>query len=468
VQASLGQRPAAALLQRAAAALQGLTDQPNAAGKQLHGPATGAFVLLAQLVNWYAASGSGSGSNSDSSTNSGSGSGSGSGTNSGSRSRGRCGSTGSQLIALAVTQESVQLAWSLAELLPAATAVLRRVAADPSCPPDSVGSMCFHLSASLQLLRHLRGVSASPAQLAVWAAAADAGLLLQPLLAQLSRQPGPERQQGSLEVQRLSLALIEDVWRCAPEGRPPAAEPGQQGQAAGQRGQAAGQQHQQADHELKRIAAAARAGARLVQTSCRLAHWLLAGGELAGWGSSLSAASCAMVQGGIADLFYYVAYPLMVRRHCHVPDRPVEHTVLQLEVSSRHNRMMAMCQAVWAALHALTSAYPSCPAVAVPRVGSRLPRPTGAVRVGCVSRTGGGAHWQHLRPPASCPRRGDVHATAAGCTGCSRHPKPAPHCHSIGRATLPTVLLVWCALHACCACLGSLWYSLQATVPCCT
>lgn len=134
----------------------------------------------------------------------------------------------------------------------------------------------------------------------------------------------------------------------------------------------------------------------------------------------------------------------------------------------RHNRMMAMCQAVWAALHALTSAYPSCPAVAVPRVGSRLPRPTGAVRVGCVSRTGGGAHWQHLRPPASCPRRGDVHATAAGCTGCSRHPKPAPHCHSIGRATLPTVLLVWCALHACCACLGSLWYSLQATVPCCT
>ena len=126
-----------------------------------------------------------------------------------------------------------QAAWRLVGLVPRLTSIIQALADDPDAAtahpsgPDAwsheLSITCGNLSFALRLVSCLEQQSATPAQLASWAAAAAAGLRLQPLLLRLDasfRQLGSLRRRDLQETlggaQRLSAALLEHVWQDMP------------------------------------------------------------------------------------------------------------------------------------------------------------------------------------------------------------------------------------------------------------
>ena len=136
-----------------------------------------------------------------------------------------------------------QAAWRVVALVPRLTNIVQALADDPDAaaaypgePDDwtcNLNATCGRLSGTLHLLRSLQHQPATPAQLGSWAAAAAAGLRLQPLLLRLDaswQQRGLRTAHNGTPldgVQRLSAMLLGPVWRGMPtvpglEGAAPA------------------------------------------------------------------------------------------------------------------------------------------------------------------------------------------------------------------------------------------------------
>lgn len=123
------------------------------------------------------------------------------------------------------SSERQSAAWQLVALVPRLTPAIQ-LCADSLADDDTQGwtnleSMCVNLATSLQLLRCLPRQPATPAQLASWAAAATAGIRLQPALLQL------QASQKRLNLRRkngtaaggpgwLSWQLTQDLWAALP------------------------------------------------------------------------------------------------------------------------------------------------------------------------------------------------------------------------------------------------------------
>lgn len=129
--------------------------------------------------------------------------------------------------------EHLQSAWRLVALLPRLAATVQALAGDLRVPPGvsehdwltRLGRMCSLVASALEERDLPSGQPATVAQLACWAAAATAGLRLQPLLlqlhARLQQMPGDDTS-VSEGVQLLSTALVQ-FWRGMPELQQPAA-----------------------------------------------------------------------------------------------------------------------------------------------------------------------------------------------------------------------------------------------------
>jgi hypothetical protein len=135
-----------------------------------------------------------------------------------------------------------QAAWELVRVVPHAAACSQALAVDGECPRSTVAAVCCNLGFALRLLERLRMSKATPAQLEAWAAAAEAGVRLQPLLArlhseaaeaglrlqplqaQLHSEAAEEQQQQQQQQQQqlfaaLSLQLINNLWCGMPDTR---------------------------------------------------------------------------------------------------------------------------------------------------------------------------------------------------------------------------------------------------------
>jgi hypothetical protein len=112
------------------------------------------------------------------------------------------------------------VAWEVVKIVPHLALVLRQLAAD-SCPQVNLAGACAVYAAALILVDSWHGGICSWEELGAWAAAADAGLRLLPLLADLDARwrqlaPGDEpsgAQRGT--ARELSLQLVSAVWQRA-------------------------------------------------------------------------------------------------------------------------------------------------------------------------------------------------------------------------------------------------------------
>jgi hypothetical protein len=154
-------------------------------------------------------------------------------------------------------------AWELVRLVPHAAACIQALAAGGECPRSTVAAICGYLGLALRLLSAVQLASCTPtaAQLEAWAAAAEAGVRLQPLLARLhseaAEEDGEQQQQQQQQQQPfeiLSMRLLDNLWAGMLCPQLPL------GGAADDAG---------------RTSLAQRLW-RLHSTSCRLLHWLAA------------------------------------------------------------------------------------------------------------------------------------------------------------------------------------------------
>lgn len=160
-------------------------------------------------------------------------------------------------------EEQRAAAWQVVHLVPHAAAMLRSLAADNEQPREVLHSVCRNFNGGLMLLENLQGCPAQPAQLQAWAAAAEAGLRLQPLLADPAwhlAQPEADHPWHSSEamhypdaVSNLSNLLLKHLWL-----EPPLSSASTGGTAAAI------------------SASTARQLWQLHSTGCRLLHWLAA------------------------------------------------------------------------------------------------------------------------------------------------------------------------------------------------
>lgn len=155
-----------------------------------------------------------------------------------------------------------QAAWQLVALVPRLAAIVRALAEVPTASPGVLQGACSNVAAALCLLVVLYKQSPSAAQLASWAAAAAAGVRLQPLLLQLDERFQRVQQRpaaGGSEAagaQRLSRVLLAWLWRSKPAfGQPPAST---------------------STEEWEQLAASL---AELHSAGCRLVHFMVSRGS---------------------------------------------------------------------------------------------------------------------------------------------------------------------------------------------
>ena len=166
-------------------------------------------------------------------------------------------------------------AWAVIHLLPHLAALLRELACSDAFSQYQLAEVCNAIAVALCLLQAFKGPG-SLDQLAAWAAAADAGLRLLPLLVQLGarwrqRQPDPllpAELHDSASVHFSTLLL--DVWMRHVEKARQCASSHLHQLAAGS----------PAADETQ-LPPVARQLWQLHTTSCRLVHWLAAEGAAA-------------------------------------------------------------------------------------------------------------------------------------------------------------------------------------------
>lgn len=162
--------------------------------------------------------------------------------------------------------------WELMALVPHICGALRVLVT--SAAMDDLGCLKMQADAVTnygdclrQLLYQLAGVPWSAAQLSAWAAAAEAGLRLQPLLQQLhaALQQQPLDSEGRRAVGSLAAQLVLLVWRSSQlKSQNTAGSSGRSGSSSN------AQQLQPAE-----AAALRRQLAQVHMAGCRLAHWMV-------------------------------------------------------------------------------------------------------------------------------------------------------------------------------------------------
>ncbi|KAL4440136.1 hypothetical protein ABPG75_003137 [Micractinium tetrahymenae] len=200
------------------------------------------------------------------------------------------------------SMEAKEAAWELLQALPSAAAALQGMAADSQCPQGALPAMCALVAASMCLLEaDLRQQEAPPAQAQAWAGAAEAWLLLHPLMLAASEQcPAPHRPAFSL------LLVIRDcLWRAQPEVHLPTSQGAISSKAAAEGAKAACQLW------------------RAHSTACRLTHWLAADSsrQRCGWGSSGMTAAKWRQQGALLDALLQVALAYTAPASGHEPSQ---------------------------------------------------------------------------------------------------------------------------------------------------
>ena len=169
-------------------------------------------------------------------------------------------------------------AWALIHLLPHLAALLQELASSDAYSQHRLAVICNDIAAALGLLK-ARAFSGPENldQLAAWAAAADAGLRLLPLLVQLGARWSQQQHDPLLPAElqhnaffQLPRGLLVDVWMRQVEPARLCASSHLHQLAAGS--PAAGQEQ---------LPPVARQLWQLHSTSCRLIHWLAAEGAAA-------------------------------------------------------------------------------------------------------------------------------------------------------------------------------------------